>query len=70
MAVMAVGAHKKHWQSVSMILIANALFMGATKGGRTPDLFVTNEMLYRLSYCGLFAGANIVIILLTAKFDG
>ena len=26
---------------------------GAASGTRTRDLFVTNEMLYRLSYCGL-----------------
>ena len=26
---------------------------GAASGTRTHDLFVTNEMLYRLSYCGL-----------------
>ena len=25
---------------------------GAASGTRTHDLFVTNEMLYRLSYCG------------------
>ena len=28
-------------------------FGGAASGTRTRDLFVTNEMLYRLSYCGL-----------------
>ncbi len=27
--------------------------MGAASGTRTHDLFVTNEMLYQLSYCGL-----------------
>ena len=27
--------------------------VGAASGTRTRDLFVTNEMLYRLSYCGL-----------------
>ena len=27
----------------------------AASGTRTHDLFVTNEMLYRLSYCGLMA---------------
>ena len=27
---------------------------GAATGARTRDLFVTNEMLYRLSYCGNF----------------
>ena len=29
-----------------------AAIAGAASGTRTRDLFVTNEMLYRLSYCG------------------
>ena len=31
------------------------VFLRATSGTRTHDLFVTNEMLYQLSYCGFCA---------------
>ncbi len=31
---------------------------GAASGTRTHDLFVTNEMLYRLSYCGWYDSAD------------
>ena len=30
------------------------MVLRAASGTRTHDLFVTNEMLYRLSYCGLW----------------
>ena len=29
-------------------------FRGAEERNRTPDLLITNELLYRLSYTGLF----------------
>ena len=28
---------------------------GANKGTRTPDLLITNQLLYRLSYIGIFS---------------
>lgn len=34
---------------------------GAKSGTRTHDLFVTNEMLYRLSYCG-DCGAKVILL--------
>ena len=49
-------------------------FSGAASGARTRDLFVTNEMLYQLSYCGLretcnfkFAGTKLQIYFLITK---
>ncbi len=39
-------------------------FLRAASGTRTHDLFVTNEMLYQLSYCGLIYGAKVM------NFDG
>ena len=45
------------------LLIFLTLFRAAN-GARTHDLFVTNEMLYQLSYCGfIFANAKILIFL-------
>ena len=31
----------------------NVDFIGAARGIRTPDPVITNDVLYRLSYCGL-----------------
>ncbi len=42
------------------------LFLGAASGTRTHDLFVTNEMLYQLSYCG-FSTCKITYIFLTLQ---
>ena len=47
---------------------------GAASGTRTHDLFVTNEMLYQLSYCGNesalppYSGAKLQTFSLMAKF--
>ena len=30
------------------------MYVGAGEMNRTPDLLITNELLYRLSYTGLF----------------
>lgn len=43
-------------------------FLGATSGTRTHDLFVTNEMLYQLSYCG-FCAAKVMKIFSMQKFS-
>ena len=34
--------------------IAGFLFFGAGEMNRTPDLLITNELLYRLSYTGWY----------------
>ncbi len=34
-------------------LAITGLFIGAGEMNRTPDLLITNELLYRLSYTGL-----------------
>ena len=49
------------------LFIANFLiFSGANLGTRTPDLRITNALLYQLSYFGniyfLNAGANIICL--------
>ena len=31
------------------------VFIGAGRGSRTPDLRITNALLYQLSYTGVFA---------------
>ena len=41
------------------------LFVGAETGTRTRDLLITNELLYQLSYFGLFSesGTKVIIFL-------
>ena len=34
------------------------MFIGAGEMNRTPDLLITNELLYRLSYTGLYQVLN------------
>ncbi|MDB5895888.1 MAG: hypothetical protein JWQ88_3419 [Rhodoferax sp.] len=36
-----------------MKIAMNLIFIGAGEMNRTPDLLITNELLYRLSYTGL-----------------
>lgn len=35
-------------------LLAGMILTGANERNRTADLFITSELLYRLSYIGLF----------------
>lgn len=39
----------------------------AASGTRTHDLFVTNEMLYQLSYCGLYGRRRVSLSIAVAK---
>jgi hypothetical protein len=40
-------------RSVTYVSRPDKLSAGAARGIRTPDPIITNDVLYRLSYCGL-----------------
>jgi hypothetical protein len=44
-----------------------ALKIGAAERNRTPDLLITNQLLYRLSYCSVCEGADYTFLPAIAK---
>jgi hypothetical protein len=51
-----IGSHPRLQKLRPKIILKNHDDIGAARGIRTPDPIITNDVLYRLSYCGLRAG--------------
>ena len=50
--------------------MTSGVFPGAEEGTRTPDLLITNQLLYRLSYFGKQNGDAMSPFLSTGAGDG
>ena len=48
----------RRWQTVGMMPLHNREDIKADVGSRTPDLLITSELLYQLSYVGPIARGN------------
>jgi hypothetical protein len=45
----------RRWVTAQIVIGPDILKTGAARGIRTPDPVITNDVLYRLSYCGVRA---------------